>query len=369
MAVSRKVVIVGDERVGKTALCVVYCGAPFPAKHFPTISDTYVRTGSALELADTAGSYEFDRLRPFSYDNADAFVIAFAVDDPLSLENVEEKWLPEVRYFSDKVPIILVALKTDLRSEADTVQRLVRESLRPVRYDEGETVAARIGAAKYIECSARDGVNVDAVFDAVRALVGVGNAGAASGPMEPAAESRKTMGKSTLSLQIPPMAEALAADGSKLDTTMAGPSTPSSEASQPSPSSSESSESGDGGHQSETLPSPAPRALPRRTSVGGRSIATTSIATANNDEDAASQRRSIKSLRSTHSIASRGSSKAASSIKQIVSSPTEAKSPDETHSVKISAATPPGKVVEQIPVPSTPPPHRKKSGGCKCMIM
>ncbi|KAJ3154798.1 hypothetical protein HDU89_008038 [Geranomyces variabilis] len=368
MAGGKKVVVVGDERTGKTALCLVYCRAPFPATHFTTVSDTYSRSGCTLELADTAGSYEFDRLRPFSYDNADAFIIAFAVDDPLSLENVEEKWVPEVRYFSAKVPILLVALKTDLRSDQETAQRLSRESLRPVRFDEGEAVAARIGAAKYIECSARDSINVDAVFDAARAILGAGDAELTGRPTVSVEGGARGKRRSSLSLQTPSTAEALDAGGPQTDEMMAGPSTPDSETSRPAPSSSESSDSDDDGHQSESPASPMPRVLPRRTSLGGRSIATASIATANNDDDAATRRKSIKSIRSAHSAASQRSTKPSSSIKQ--------KSPSIVVAPPPPVPTPPLKGEEpKIPEPSKPQvpqpttATKQRSGGCKCIVM
>ncbi|KAI8905713.1 Rho GTPase rho1 [Powellomyces hirtus] len=165
----KKLVVVGDERVGKTALLLVYCGAPFPEQHFSTVSDSYTNANSQYyELCDTAGTQEFDRLRPFSYDNADAFLIAFSIDDPLSLENVEEKWVHEVRYFSAKVPILLVGLKRDLRSDPETIRKLARQQLKPVQYEEGMEVANRIGAYRYVECSAKLNSGIESVFQGMR---------------------------------------------------------------------------------------------------------------------------------------------------------------------------------------------------------
>lgn len=60
-------------------------------QYFPTVTDIYTPEDSHIELADTAGAEELDRLRPFSYDKADAFIIAFSIDNRASLENVEEK--------------------------------------------------------------------------------------------------------------------------------------------------------------------------------------------------------------------------------------------------------------------------------------
>ncbi|KAJ3012546.1 GTP-binding protein Rho1 [Thoreauomyces humboldtii] len=162
----RKLVIVGDEGVGKTALIHVHCRAPFPVQHVSTVSDTY--TTPSLSLWDTAGTSDFDRLRPFSYDAADAFLVAFAVDDPLSLENVEDKWASEVRYFSARIPILLVGCKADLRDDEDARERSDRTGLGLVTRRQGEEVAERIGAYAYVECSARTGQGVRDVFEETR---------------------------------------------------------------------------------------------------------------------------------------------------------------------------------------------------------
>lgn len=63
------------------------------------------------------GQEEYDKLRPFSYANADVVLIAFSVDKPKSLENSQGKWIAEVLHYCPDVPIILVGLKTDLRTQ------------------------------------------------------------------------------------------------------------------------------------------------------------------------------------------------------------------------------------------------------------
>ena len=48
--------------------------------------------------ASSAGQEDYDRLRPLSYPQTDAFIVAFAVNSPTSFENVKDKWIPEIRY-------------------------------------------------------------------------------------------------------------------------------------------------------------------------------------------------------------------------------------------------------------------------------
>ena len=44
-----------------------------------------------LQLWDTAGQEEYDRLRPLSYPDSHVILICFAIDSPDSLDNVQEK--------------------------------------------------------------------------------------------------------------------------------------------------------------------------------------------------------------------------------------------------------------------------------------
>ena len=77
-----------------------------------------------LALWDTSGMEDYDRLRPLSYPDTSVVLICFAIDSPDSLENIPEKWVPEVRHFCPNVPIILVGNKKDLRND-DATRRFV----------------------------------------------------------------------------------------------------------------------------------------------------------------------------------------------------------------------------------------------------
>ncbi len=65
----------------------------------------------------TAGQEDYDRLRPLSYPQTDAFLVGFAVNSSTSFENVRDKWVPELRHHCPGTPILLVGMKADLRVE------------------------------------------------------------------------------------------------------------------------------------------------------------------------------------------------------------------------------------------------------------
>lgn len=77
--------------------------------HIDTIICLYPQV--ELALWDTAGQEDYDRLRPLSYPDTDVILMCFSIDSPDSLENIPEKWTPEVRHFCPNVPIILVGNK------------------------------------------------------------------------------------------------------------------------------------------------------------------------------------------------------------------------------------------------------------------
>ncbi|KAI5806694.1 P-loop containing nucleoside triphosphate hydrolase protein [Peziza echinospora] len=169
---SKKLVVVGDGGCGKTCLLISYSQGYFPEKYVPTVFENYIThkthrgSGKTVELAlwDTAGQEEYDRLRPLSYPETDVIFVCFAIDSPHSLENVMDKWFPEVVHFCPGTPIILVGLKTDLRNNRHAMELLKTQGMTPVTPQQGAGVAAKM-QARYMECSSKAGTGVDDVFD------------------------------------------------------------------------------------------------------------------------------------------------------------------------------------------------------------
>lgn len=125
----------------------------------------------SLNLWDTAGQEDYDRLRPLSYPQTDVFLLCFSVVNPTSFENITHKWYPEVSHHCPGVPIILVGNKIDLREDPATLQYLAESKRVPVTKTQGLAVAKKITAVKYMECSAKSGKGLKDVFTTAAEVV------------------------------------------------------------------------------------------------------------------------------------------------------------------------------------------------------
>lgn len=122
-----KIVLVGDGGCGKTCLLQVFKDDTFPSVYVPTIVDNFVKTveyekGKTLVLTiwDTSGQNGFETMRPLSYRDTDLFLLCYSINHRKELENVETKWLKEVKNYSPSSSYIMVGLKSDLRDADDS---------------------------------------------------------------------------------------------------------------------------------------------------------------------------------------------------------------------------------------------------------
>lgn len=166
-----KCVVVGDGAVGKTCLMISYTTNAFLGEYVPTVFDNYTAHVMVdgkminLNLWDTAGQEDYDRLRPLSYPMANVFLVCFSLVSPASFENVKEKWYPEVNHHCPGIPIVLVGTKLDLRDDHVTTEALREKHMSPITSLQGLHLQKEIRAVKYVECSAVTLKNLKTVFD------------------------------------------------------------------------------------------------------------------------------------------------------------------------------------------------------------
>ena len=164
-----KCVVVGDNSVGKTSLGVTFTSNAFPSEKdenfFNHYSTKFMVEGLPpvnLELWDLQFREDYQRLRQHFYTKTDVFILCFSLVDPTTLDNIENRWVNEIKFVCPKTPLILVGLKSDLRDEFD---QKPNEFMSTVPYAKGIEIAKKIKACTYIECSALKRKNLTEVFE------------------------------------------------------------------------------------------------------------------------------------------------------------------------------------------------------------
>eukprot|EP01091_Cochliopodium_minus_P006563 TRINITY_DN16514_c0_g1_i1.p1 TRINITY_DN16514_c0_g1~~TRINITY_DN16514_c0_g1_i1.p1 ORF type:complete len:204 (-),score=62.81 TRINITY_DN16514_c0_g1_i1:26-637(-) len=169
-----KCVVVGDEKIGKTSLLITYTSNTFPIDFIPSIFENYCTNmmfqekAVRLSLWDTQGNEDFDRLRPLTYPQTNVFVVCFSVIDPNTFEHAKTKWIPEVLQHAPEAKIVLVGLKSDLKNDQNTIQKLKEKKIEPISNDQikKEKEEGKINECiEYIECSSLNLYNVKEAFE------------------------------------------------------------------------------------------------------------------------------------------------------------------------------------------------------------
>lgn len=163
-----KLVVVGDGACGKTCSLFVFSGKKFPQTYVPTIFETYSSTldnGIQLQLFDTAGQEDYERLRPLSYPGTHVVIILFDITNPVSFENALTSWKEEIKRHLPHVPIVLLGNKSDLRDDVGTNYQLKRSGKTPITMEQGKKGASENGFHHYLECSALQNTGVKEAFN------------------------------------------------------------------------------------------------------------------------------------------------------------------------------------------------------------
>lgn len=153
--------MIGSGQAGKTSILLRLIDNTFNHECEPTIFENKMVTimveqvPVSLHIWDTAGQEDFNSIIPLTYESTEVAVICYSVNDSYSYDAIVEKWEREVRYYSENVEIVLVATKTDLRSEqTDCLGR-----------EDGERLAKQINAIAFFECSAKESVGIKEIFN------------------------------------------------------------------------------------------------------------------------------------------------------------------------------------------------------------
>ncbi|KAI1181517.1 P-loop containing nucleoside triphosphate hydrolase protein [Nemania serpens] len=156
-----KIMLLGDENVGKTTFISRIRGGwdsldgrvPITLLDDTNQPFEFVlcnrRRAYRLEFYDTAYPNDWRLLEP------DLVLICYDISQRPSLINMQRVWIKEVHSTfrtSDRIPIIVVGLKRDLKSETDL---------------EGYKISQEMRADKYVECSATNGELLKEAFEEI----------------------------------------------------------------------------------------------------------------------------------------------------------------------------------------------------------
>jgi len=152
-----KVLIIGDSGVGKTCLLLRFSENSFTTSHLATIGiDFKMKTIDVdgkrvkMQIWDTAGQDRFKTITQTYYKGAMGIMLAYAVNDRESFQNIEN-WMKQIKeHASEDVSKILVGNKSDMPD-------------RCIDYEEGKRLADSYGI-KFYETSAKDANNVNDAF-------------------------------------------------------------------------------------------------------------------------------------------------------------------------------------------------------------
>ena len=155
-------VLVGDENVGKTSLLITYLTNKFPEIYVPTILDSSAVNVNIKNKTYTLGLFDTSTTLTQDFLETDVFLLCFSFDNPLSLQNIEEIWLPMLQMNNPKANIVLVGMKSDLKNFMNNL----------IMSKHAEDMAEQLNFFKYVECSAKTQKGVKFVFnEAIKAYL------------------------------------------------------------------------------------------------------------------------------------------------------------------------------------------------------
>lgn len=153
-----KLVVVGGGGVGKSAITIQFIQSYFVPDYDPTIEDSYTKQCviddfvAKLDILDTAGQEEFSAMREQYMRSGEGFLLVFDVTNRSSFDELAKFHQQILRVKDrDEFPIIMLGNKADL------------EDQRTINTEEAKTMARQL-KIPFIECSAKDRVNVDQAF-------------------------------------------------------------------------------------------------------------------------------------------------------------------------------------------------------------
>jgi len=160
-----KIVVVGGGGVGKSAITIQFIQSYFVTDYDPTIEDSYTKQCviddevARLDILDTAGQEEFSAMREQYMRSGEGFLLVFSLTERQSFEEVYKFHKQVLRVKDrDEFPMLIVGNKADM------------DRHRQVSTADCEDMAKQL-KTPFIECSAKNRMNVDQAFHELVRLI------------------------------------------------------------------------------------------------------------------------------------------------------------------------------------------------------
>ena len=156
-----KIIIIGNQSVGKTNIVTRYVKGEFSEDYMITIGMDFLTCNLKsddkifkLRLWDTAGSEKFRSITKGYYSNTCCALIVYDITNQNSFDSVKH-WIEDVKNYADKdTHLVLVGNKIDLKDQ------------RKISKEDGQNLATQNGMDFY-ESSALTGENINDIFEGI----------------------------------------------------------------------------------------------------------------------------------------------------------------------------------------------------------
>ena len=156
-----KIIIIGNQSVGKTNIVTRYVKGEFSEDYMITIGMDFLTCNLKsddkifkLRLWDTAGSEKFRSITKGYYSNTCCALIVYDITNQNSFDSVKQ-WIEDVKNYTDKdTHLVLVGNKIDLKDQ------------RKISKEDGQNLATQNGMDFY-ESSALTGENINNIFEGI----------------------------------------------------------------------------------------------------------------------------------------------------------------------------------------------------------
>ncbi len=153
----------GDNNSGKTSIVRRYADNVFTTEGYvPHIEDPKVvflsQFDFLLKIVDTGYDDCYNMyIKSMGYCNISVLCFHLNKSQSTTMHRLDW-WMDHFKQYGKHIPILLVGTKLDQRNEATNKEEYYST-------EEGQKIAQKIGAFDYIECSAKENINIQLIFE------------------------------------------------------------------------------------------------------------------------------------------------------------------------------------------------------------